>query len=166
MNLIQVLSNPIKLQIMQFLQERESATTKQISEKLKDVPVPTLYRHVNEMIKSNFLVVKEENRIRGSVERVLALNTDLMVASEHEDVAGAAYQFLMGLYLQFQRYSEKNQVDPMRDMLMMRTGMLKLDDDKYRELLEELGQVIEKYKEDDGKGKTRSLSLISAPIEG
>lgn len=43
MNLIQVLSNPIKLQIMQFLQERESATTKQISEKLKDVPVPTLY---------------------------------------------------------------------------------------------------------------------------
>lgn len=165
MNLIQVLSNPIKLQIMQFLQERESATTKQISEKLSDVPVPTLYRHINEMIKTEFLIVKEENRIRGSVERVLALNTDVIVASEHDDVAGAAYQFLMGLYMQFRYYCDKQKVDPIRDMLMMRTCMLKLDDEKYMELLEEWAQLIEKYKKDAGKGKNRCLSLISAPVE-
>lgn len=163
MNLIQVLSNPIKLQIMQFLQERELATTKQISERLNDVPVPTLYRHVNEMIKANLLIVKEEKRVRGSVERVLALNTDLMVASEHEEVSAAAYQFLMGLYMQFQKYSAKQEVDPIRDMLMMRTCMLKLDDEKYMELLEEWSKLIEKYKVDEGK--MRSLSLISAPIE-
>jgi hypothetical protein len=96
---------------------------------------------------------------------VLALNTDFMVASEHDDVAGVAYQFLMGLYIQFQHYCDKQEIDPVRDMLMMRTCMLKLDDEKYMELLEEWTQLIEKYKKDAGKGKNRSLSLISAPVD-
>lgn len=165
MNLIQLLSNSTKMQIMQFLLERGTATTKQISERLKDIPLPTLYRHINEMIKGGFLLVKEENRVRGSIERVLALNSEVFLGPENGDLAKTAFQFLMGLYVQFQRYSEKPDIDPAGDLLMLRTCMLNLTDEKYMALLRDWAQLFEKYRAEEGNGKLRSISTISAPVE-
>lgn len=42
MDIVKVLSNPIRMQVMQYLQTYGEATTKQISESLKDIPTPTI----------------------------------------------------------------------------------------------------------------------------
>ena len=51
MKLSDVITNPIRMKIMQFLQIRGEATTKQICEELHDVPQPTLIAYVTSACK-------------------------------------------------------------------------------------------------------------------
>ena len=76
MNITEILSNPIRIQVMQYLQTYGEATTKQIAEALRDVSAPTLYRHIHIMLEQEVLIVKEEHKIRGSTERVLIINEE------------------------------------------------------------------------------------------
>ncbi len=162
MKLSDIITNPVRMRIMQFLQIRNEATTKQIYEELQDVPQPTLYRHINYLLKEEVLIVKSERKVRGSLERLLALNEAKF--SENSDIADSAYQFLMALYGSFQRYSEKEDADPFADMLSLRTYMFTLTNESYGDLFKELGEVIEKYSKPEKGGKNRSFSLISAPV--
>lgn len=167
MELMKVLSNPVKLRIMQYVQENDTVTTKQIAEKLTDVPTATLYRHINTMLKEEILIIAEERKVRGSLERSIAVNKQMMVDVGNDGIAGAAYQFLMNLFLQFRKYEEKGNCDPIRDMLSMRICMLKLTDEKFYEMFNEWKDMIDKYQkeEDTLHGKMRSISFISAPTE-
>ena len=67
MNLIKVLSNPVRMQIMQYLQIHGEATTKHISEALPDVAAPTLYRHIHIMLEEGALSIKKKNEKSGGV---------------------------------------------------------------------------------------------------
>lgn len=162
MKLSDIITNPIRMKIMQFLQIRGEATTRQICEELHDVPQPTLYRHINYLLKEEVLIVKSERKVRGSLERLLALNEAKF--TENTDIADSAYQFLMALYGSFQRYSDKENADPAADMLSLRTYMLTLTDESYADFFKELREVIEKYSKPQDGGKSRSFSVISAPV--
>lgn len=162
MNLSDIITNPVRMKIMQFLQIKGEATTKQICEELPDVPTPTLYRHINYLLKAEVLVVKEERKVRGSLERLLALNDAKL--TENADIADIAYQFFMALYGSFQRYSEKENMDPLADMLSLRTYMLTLTDESCVNFFKEIREVIDKYSEPEKGGKSRSFSVISAPV--
>ena len=85
MDIVKVLSNPIRMQVMQYLQTYGEATTKQISESLKDIPTPTLYRHINVMVKEEVLLIKEERKVRGSLERLLTINYEKMSSPLHSN---------------------------------------------------------------------------------
>lgn len=167
MELIKLLSNPIRIRVMQYLQTHNEATTKQIAEALQDIPAPTLYRHINALLNEDILIVKEERKVRGSLERILAINKVKLANAEQGNVADTAYQFLMELYSKFQRYSCKADADPVKDRLSMRTCILSLTDDKFDDFMHEIGAVIEKYQQNDTNRneKTRSISFISAPVE-
>lgn len=162
MKLSDVITNPVRMKIMQFLQIRGEATTKQICEELHDIPQPTLYRHINYLLKEEVLTVKSERKVRGSLERLLALNEAKF--TDNTDIADTAYQFLMALYGSFQRYSDKENADPFADMLSLRTYMLTLTDESYANFFSELREVIEKYSKPEEGGKSRSFSVISAPV--
>lgn len=162
MKLSDIITNPIRMKIMQLLQIRGEATTKQICEELHDVPQPTLYRHINYLLKEEVLIVKSERKVRGSVERLLAFNEAKF--AENPDIADTAYQFLMALCGSFQRYSDRENADPVADMLSLRTYMLTLTDESYADFFAELRQVIEKYSKPEEGGKIRSFSVISAPV--
>lgn len=162
MKLSDVITNPVRMKILQFLQVKGNATTKQICEELPDVPQPTLYRHINYLLKEEVLIVKSERKVRGSLERLLTLNEAKF--TETADIADIAYQFLMVLYGSFLRYSEKGNCDPVTDMLCLRTSMLTLTDESYANFLQELRVVIDKYSKSEETGKNRSLSIISAPV--
>ena len=165
MELTKILSNPVRIKVMQYLQGYGEATTKQISEALSEVPTPTLYRHINALLEEDVLLVKEQRKVRGSLERLLIINEEKFAASTQADIAQTAYQFLMELYKKFHSYSEKQDIDPRRDRLSFRTCVLTLTDDKYDECMKEIATVIEKYEAIREDGKQRSISLISAPIE-
>lgn len=164
MELIKILSNPVKMQVMQYLQIHGEATTKQISEAIDDIPTPTLYRHINGLLKEEILLVKEERKVRGSLERLLILNKDKFTELENGSVADLAYQFLMEIYARFQKYSTKPNADPRKDRLSMRTRILCLTDEEFDTFIQDIGAVMDKYGKKTN-GKKRSISFISAPVE-
>lgn len=165
MELMRVLSNPVRIQVMQYLQTHGEATTKQISEAITDVPAPTLYRHINTLLKEEILFVKEERKVRGSLERLLAINVEKMAKTVNGSISETAYQFLMELFMKFQRYSSKADADPQKDRLSLRTRIFTLTDNSFDSFMQEIGAVMEKYQKAEENGKLRSISFISAPIE-
>ena len=165
MDLTEILSNPTRTRIIQFLQMNGEATTKQISDALKDVPAPTIYRHVNYLLKEEVLVIKEERKIRGTIERLLVINTELWEKETNKDIAATAYQFLMSIYGQFQRYGSKQEIDPIADKLCLRTCMMRLSDETFDRFLAEYRELIERYQKIEEDGRVRSVSIISSPIE-
>jgi len=165
MKLTDVLSNPVRMRIMQHLQISGDATTKQIAEALKDVPAPTIYRHINFLLKKGVLIVKEERKVRGTTERLLSINTEMWSAEINRDIADTSYQFLMSLYGQFQRYASKEDADPMADRLCLRTCMMRLTDGSFDAFLKEYAELIGRYQRNEENGKVRSVSIISAPVE-
>lgn len=67
--------------------------------------------------------------------------------------------------MKFQKYSERDDTNPKKDRLSLRTCILRLSDNKYDKLMDEIGAVIEKYQLMNEGGKGRSLSIISAPVD-
>lgn len=165
MELIKVLSNPVRMQIMQYLQTYGEATAKQISEAISDIPAPTLYRHINTLLKEEVLLVKEERKVRGSLERLLAVNEKKMSAAVNSNISETAYQFLMELYMKFHKYSCTDKADPGKDRLSLRTCIFTLTDDSFDSFMKDIAAVIDKYQKAEESGKLRSVSFISAPIE-
>ena len=150
---------------MQYLQTHGEATTKQLSEAISDVPAPTLYRHINTLLKEEVLLVKEERKVRGSLERLLAINVEKMSEAANSNISETAYQFLMELYMKFQKYGCKENANPQRDRWSLRTCVLTLTDDSFDRFMQDIAAVIDKYREAEVNGKLRSVSFISAPIE-
>lgn len=167
MNLIKLLSNPIRMQVIQYLQMNGEATTKQISQAIIDVPAPTLYRHINALLKEEVLLVKEERKVRGSLERLLVINMQKIAEMENGNIADTAYQFLFDLYSKFHDYSGKPNADSHKDRLSLRTRILSLTDEDFDSLMGDIGAAMDKY-EQTGKStdrKLRSISIISSPVE-
>lgn len=164
MDIVKVLSNPIRMQVMQYLQTYGEATTKQISESLKDIPTPTLYRHINVMVKEEVLLIKEERKVRGSLERLLTINYEKMSSTLHSNIADTSYKFLMELYMRFQKYSCNPDADLKKNRISLTTCVLKLTDDSFDDFINEINIILKKYQMTEEKGKVRSVSFISAPV--
>ena len=99
----------------------------------------------------------------GKIEESAVINEEKFGMSEN--LSQDAYQFLMGLYMKFQKYSERDDANPKKDRLSLRTCILRLSDNKYDKLMDEIGTVIEKYQMMNEGGKERNLSIISAPVD-
>ncbi|MBO4568755.1 MAG: helix-turn-helix domain-containing protein [Candidatus Methanomethylophilaceae archaeon] len=165
MDLADVLSNPVRTKIVQCLQFNKEATTKQIAAALTDVPAPTVYRHVSFLLKEGVLTVVSENKVRGTTERLLALNEDFWSPKTGADLDQAAFQFLASLYRGFHEYCSAGGRDPEADMLCLRTCVFRLTDERFGRFIEEYAELVERYREEDGEGSLRSVSFISAPVK-
>lgn len=170
MDLDKYLSNPTVGRIMQYLFDGNEHTTKDIAEYLSDVPVPTIYRHINYLIKNDIVVVKEERKIRGSRERVLTPNYEL---SKNFSVSDLTYPYFMDLIKRFNRYQQTHLNYSYREMYdkdRLFTGkmVVYLDDDEMEEFVKEYEALEQKYikiseKSKGKKGKLRNINVISAP---
>lgn len=169
MNIIQILSHPIRIKILQHLQVKGAATTKQLAELMPDVATPTLYRHINALLKEGILLVKEERPIRGSIERLLTVDVESLDAASKGDIGACAYQFFMAMYMQFHEYSCLPDTDPERDGLCLFTRMMKLTDERHVQMLQELAEVMNRYQtyenEENARSRNISLSAVLAKEE-
>ncbi|WFR70984.1 helix-turn-helix domain-containing protein [Prescottella defluvii] len=64
-----MLLHPVRLRIVQALLSEEELTTNQLHERLSDVPIATLYRHVASLVKHDLIEVTDEQQIRGASEK-------------------------------------------------------------------------------------------------
>ena len=166
MEITEVVMNPVRQRIFQYLLIHETGTVKEIRKALPDVPSASLYRHMKILTENGILMVVGENRIRGTVESIYQLNKS---ALEIDDADGVAVQTaLLGIATAFAKYFSSGHADPTKDLLLMTTCTLTLSDEEFMNFLSEINQVAVKYMDipiKEGR-KTRQITLISAPTDG
>jgi DNA-binding transcriptional ArsR family regulator len=146
-SLADLLHHPVRWRVVQALIGR-SLTTGELAELVPDTPPTTLYRHVGVLVKAGVLVVTDERRVRGAVERTYTLNT---AAADSEN--------------DFDRYLARDEVDPLRDGVGMRQAALWLSDDELAQVQARMLAVLEPFlSHEPATGRTRRiLSTILVP---
>lgn len=164
----QLLLNPIRSRIIQFLAGHQTATAGEMTVFMSDVPKTTLYRHLKILTENNIITVVSEERVRGSVERTYALN--IKVISEKntkENATHNAFGFLMKIYADFERYFNDENANPGVDKVFLSNLTLLLSDEEFDELLGQLNALFKRHLNNapNQNRKQRSISLISSPCE-
>ncbi len=161
----EVFMNPVRQRIIQYLLVHEKGTVKEIKKGLPDIPSASLYRHIKILNESAFIVVVEENKIRGTVENVYQLNR---AALEVDDENGTAVQMsLLSLCAAFAKYFSSGHANPRKDLLMLTSCTLTLTDEEFIQFLTELNEVAAKYmtKPVTKTSVSRQITLVSSPVD-
>ena len=164
----EVLLNPTRMRIIQELATRQSMSATELCEKISDVPRTTIYRHIKILLDNNILSIVSEKKIRGSLERTLALNIGEI--SKHNTLENApqfALRFLMNRYARFHNYFSGENPDPAKDKVFLNNSVLMLNDNEFDLFLSELQGLLIKYynfEVADGR-KARDISIISSPVQ-
>ena len=161
----EVFMNPVRQRIIQYLLVHEKGTVKEIKKELSDVPSASLYRHIKILNDSAFIIVVEENRIRGTVENVYSLNREVL---EVDDENGTAVQMsLLSLCAAFAKYFSSGHADPRKDLLMLTGCTLTLTDEEFIKFLTELNEVATKYMSIPvtETSVSRQITLVSSPVD-
>ena len=90
MELAEIVMNPVRQRIFQYLLLHETGTVKEIRKALPDVPGASLYRHIKLLTESGILTVVGENRIRGTVESIYSLNKSALEIDDDGTVVQTA----------------------------------------------------------------------------
>ena len=112
MNKTEVLIHPVRLSILQYLYIHKKATTSEIISSLPAVSKASIYNHIRLLEQNQIIEVVQENRIRGTIEKIYSLKK---VAKNND--FNAILTFLLSLLSDFQKYYEK-EPDPTKDMLL------------------------------------------------
>ncbi|SLM92210.1 hypothetical protein FM106_04645 [Brachybacterium faecium] len=170
--LAETIAHPVRLRIIQQLGGR-SLTTAQLREALPDVTQATLYRHVRALLDAELLTVVEERKVRGALERTLALGEQMAHVDQEGLRAMSAAQlreaflvFLGGLAEDFDRLLAAEDED-LRALLGFGRGPLYADADDLAALQAGIAELLAPYQEDRGEGKRRlSLATVLLPEVG
>jgi DNA-binding transcriptional ArsR family regulator len=174
---INLVFHPIRLRIITTLSARRM-TAQDMAVSLPDVPLTTLYRHINVLVESGLLRVVEEHQIRGTVERVYALaGSSLLSAEDLKGMSPVEYEeafsvFLASLLADAQTYlasqPEGSEINPIADGVDVSKIQLYLSDEEYRQINLQLVSVIMNAAENQPKPgrKRRVFSYIFIPVEG
>ena len=73
-DLSKALLHPVRAKLILFLGEKPQ-TPLELRDRLPDVPLGTLYRHLNVLLECNVVHIVRERRVHGTVERQFALQS-------------------------------------------------------------------------------------------
>ena len=163
-----VIMNPVRQRIAQYLILHRTGTVNEIAAALSDVPRPSLYRHMNVLLEAGCIEVVAQKSVRGAVERTYALVEKPMGDPGPEDIARLMQGMIARLQLSFARYFARPDADPARDGLGLSSSVLMLTDEELRELLGRIGAVYNDYIQNGpGEGRRpRNIMWIIAPEDG
>lgn len=168
MNLI---LHPVRMKIVQSLLNRKEMTAQQLSERANDVPKATLYRHLNKLLEANIIQVVQENPIRGTVEKVYALNEpavqsreDLLNLSKEEHLE-LFINFTTQLLGRYETYLKQKDVDLVKDGVSFSVANLYLSDSEFMDLMKGIATLIQKamINEPSPERTGRNIATIVIP---
>ena len=166
-NLMDVIMNPTRQRIIQYLAIHGQGSAGEMQQELKDIPAPSIYRHVRLLLDAGLIEVEKEERIRGTVEKTyrLAKNPDNGV--NNQDIGAMFQTGLISLMTSFQKYFVLEDNDPVKDMLSFFNTTIMMTDQEFLDFLMKLnamfGEAV-KNKPGDGR-KPRRVTVISSPNE-
>lgn len=166
-NINEIMLNPVRMRIIQELSIRQTATANELCEKISDVPRTTMYRHIKILIDNKIVLIISEEKVRGTVERTIALNVpEITKQNTVENAAENTFGFLMSNYGKFHRYFNGGDPDPGKDKIFLNNTVLMMNDSEFDQFLDDLRKLLLKYNfESEEERKPRDLSIISAPVE-
>lgn len=167
MEINDLMLNPVRMRIIQAVAAAKQSTASDICQKIPDIPRTTVYRHIRLLIENDLLTVVSEKKVRGSMERTLALNVaEIARHNTLENASQNALAFLMNCYGTLEKYFSGPAPDPARDRIFLNSLVLMASDAEFDGFLQELQTLLQKYSVPYAKGRRpRNLSVISAPGE-
>lgn len=169
-DITKIVMNTTRMRIIQYLLLHDTGTTAQIGEALSDVPIASLYRHMKLLENAGLILVVQENKKRGTLEKVYQLEQENLVDSEEPDkeqIGKMIRGTLLSILAQFEQYLKRKDTDIKKDMMSVSSSTLLLTDEEYAAFLEEIGEVYNKviHNKPDGKRRMRKITFISSPCE-
>ncbi|MDD3920073.1 MAG: helix-turn-helix domain-containing protein, partial [Eubacteriales bacterium] len=160
-----IMLNPTRMRIVQTFASHNSMTANEVCEIIHDVPRTTLYRHINILIEAHVLTIVEEKKIRGSMERTLALNIkEIIRQNDAGNISQQAFGFLMGIYAKFEKYFAKDGFVPGNNKVFFNNTVMMMTDGEFDAFLSDLQTLLVRYHYEAADGrKLRDISIISAP---
>lgn len=165
-DLNQILLNPVRSRIIQYLSVHQVATAAELVSFMTDISRTTLYRHLNTLAENDVIKVVSEKRVRGSVERSYSLNLETITKENtKENATRNAFGFLMKIYADFDMYFQNENANPGADKVFLSNVSLLLSDDEFNELLVQINTLLKDRlnNKPNEKRKQRSISFISSP---
>jgi DNA-binding transcriptional ArsR family regulator len=166
-NLMEVIMNPTRQRIIQYLMAHGQGSTGEMLKELQDIPPASLYRHVKLLLDAGLIEVEKEERIRGAVEKTYRLKQQTGSEMKNQDIGAMFQTGLISLMTSFQKYFAKEGNDPVKDMLTFSNSTLMMTDEEFLDFLMKLNKVFSEaiqYKPGSGR-KPRRLTVISSPNE-
>ncbi len=165
----EVALHPVRLRIVRQLVDRR-LTTGQLRDALPDVSQATLYRHVAALVAADIVEVVEERRVRGTVERTLALGArtpavghEEMRAMTDAELRAAFLTFLSTVAEDFDRMIDDASPDA-RGFVGFNQTVLHLCADDLPDLQAGLIELLKPYRTPrDGQTRRISLSTVLLP---
>jgi len=164
---LDVLLHPVRLRILQAVAGR-TVTTSQLAGLMTGVAPATVYRHVTVLLDAGVLDVVSERRVRGAVERTLALADDA-AHSDTDETRGlsedqhrrAFTTFLAHLAAEFDRFVGGRR----EDMALFGYGqtVLHVTEDDLQLIQRQLRDLLDPYRRPRG-GDARRVSLATLLI--
>jgi DNA-binding transcriptional ArsR family regulator len=143
MDKAEVLMHPVRMRMVSAL-SRNAQTVQHLAKELRDVATPTLYHHLNLLLKAGLVQVVKEEQKRGTYEKTYALvggsamlqGEDLVRASPDE-LMRYLQLFVGNLLGDYERYLQEKQDTDYNDM-GFRQIPLHLSDEEFRTFTQEL----------------------------
>ncbi|RXJ04231.1 ArsR family transcriptional regulator [Anaerobacillus alkaliphilus] len=166
-----VILHPVRMKIIQSLIKRP-LIVQELMEWLPEVPQATLYRQLKILTESKVIYVKEERKVRGTVERTYALNNEVAHVSAEEankltkdDHMKYFITYFANLLQGVEEYLEGDDIDMAQDGFGYRKVDLFLNAEEFQEFREDLVNVFKKHvgNEPNGERRKRSLATIFIP---
>jgi DNA-binding transcriptional ArsR family regulator len=143
--------HPVRMRIIGLLVGGRRLTAQEMAEVLKDVPLPSLYRHLNKLVQGDILTVVDEHRVRGTFEKVYALSkphvnltADDLAQASLDDHMRYFMTFMASVLDNFGRYLQQEHVDLLADRVGYRQVPLYLSDEEFDEFAEKLRALFTK----------------------
>ncbi|PEA55528.1 transcriptional regulator [Bacillus pseudomycoides] len=167
-----ILFHPIRFQLIQEFIGGENLTAKQLAKKLPHIPQATLYRHLDKLTTAHILQVAQETQIRGTIEKLYALNLSMASVSQKDlqDVTKEEHMqyfmmFVTQLMANFKDYLQQDHIDFEKDGVGYRQASFYMSDEEFQEFAREMSGVFLKAMErkPSPERKRRTISTIIIP---
>ncbi|WP_245602241.1 helix-turn-helix domain-containing protein [Peribacillus kribbensis] len=141
--------HPVRFRIVQCLLGGKEKTVQEISTDLSDIPQATLYRHINKLLEGGLVMVVEQRQVRGTLEKVLALQSPAAVSREdlgrmsRDEHMHMFMMFVSSLVDDYDRYLHQEEFDLVKDGVSYRKATLYLSDQEFTEMVTAIRQAIE-----------------------
>lgn len=166
-----IIMNPVRMRIIQYLLLHEKGTAAEIGNELSDIPKASLYRHLKVLENADLILVVQENKKRGTIEKVYEINK-LNTLGGGKPGTVEIEQLIQGMLFcimgDFRRYFKKKDISPEKDLLALSSSTLLLSDEEFHEFFEKIEVVYSEVLDNkpDGMRKPRRITMISSPADG
>ncbi len=162
--------HPVRARILVALNDRP-LIPRRIAAQMEDVPLGTVYRHLNILLEAGLIKVVGERRVKGTLERQFAIVDTATFLTEAErttlkpdDITGLVAALSSVVQAGFHRYTMRAEMPPKEGEISLIAKSLYLTPEEYREFRGHLITLLSKV----GRGpnpqyERRMIGYFSAP---